>query len=282
MNRHMVRMEPVDNLSFMKPLTDGSMNLIVTSPPYNLGKQYERRTTMEDYVGDQAQVIAECARLLHPRGSICWQVGNHVSDGEIYPLDIAIYGVFKALGLKLRNRIVWHFEHGLHCSKRLSGRYETILWFTKTDDYTFNLDAVRVPSKYPQKKHFKGPKLGELSGNPLGKNPGDVWIFPNVKNNHVEKTVHPCQFPVELVERLVLALTNRGETVLDPYMGVGSSVVAAMKHGRNAYGCDIVGDYVNVAWQRVNALRAGALKTRPMGKPVYDPTHARRARTTPV
>lgn len=277
-----VRMESVDNLSFMKPLTDGSMNLIVTSPPYNLGKQYERRTTMEDYVEEQAQVISECDRLLNPRGSICWQVGNHVNAGEIFPLDIAIYGVFKALGLKLRNRIIWHFEHGLHCSKRLSGRYETILWFTKSDDYTFNLDAVRVPSKYPQKKHFKGPRLGELSGNPLGKNPGDVWIFPNVKNNHVEKTLHPCQFPVELVERLVLALTNAGDSVLDPYMGVGSSLIAAMKHGRNAYGCDIVSDYVKIARQRVTALRTGALRTRPMGKPVYDPAHARRARTSTV
>jgi adenine-specific DNA-methyltransferase len=277
-----VRMERVDNLSFMRPLTDGSMNLIVTSPPYNLGKEYERRTTMEDYVAEQAVVISECARLLHPRGSICWQVGNHVNGGEIFPLDIPIYGVFKALGFKLRNRIIWHFEHGLHCSKRLSGRYETILWFTKTDDYTFNLDAIRVPAKYPQKKHFKGPKLGELSGNPLGKNPGDVWILPNVKNNHVEKTVHPCQFPVELVERLVLALTNRGDAVLDPYMGVGSSVVAAMKHGRHAYGCDVVADYVDVAWARVHALESGVLKTRPMGKPVYDPTYARSTRSTPV
>jgi adenine-specific DNA-methyltransferase len=128
-------------------------------------------------------------RLLHPRGSICWQVGNHVDDGEVVPLDIVLYPIFKEHGLKLRNRIVWHFEHGLHCTKRLSGRYETILWFTKSNDYTFNLDPIRVPSKYPGKKHFKGPRAGQLSGNPLGKNPSDVWIFPNVKNNHVEKTV---------------------------------------------------------------------------------------------
>jgi adenine-specific DNA-methyltransferase len=277
-----VRMECADNLSFMRPLANGSMNLIVTSPPYNLGKQYEHRAPMDEYLQDQARVIAECARLLHERGSICWQVGNHVDDGEVYPLDIVIYRVFKDYGLKLRNRIVWHFEHGLHCSKRLSGRHETILWFTKSDEYTFHLDPIRVPSKYPQKKHFKGPRLGQLSGNPLGKNPGDVWIFPNVKNNHVEKTAHPCQFPVELVERLVLALTDRGDTVFDPYMGVGSAVVAAIKHGRNGCGCDVVRDYVDLAWTRVNALRSGALKTRPMGKPVYDPARPRGARSAPV
>lgn len=261
-----------DNLAFMRTLKTGSMKLIVTSPPYNLGKSYERRkSTLERYINDQASVIAECVRLLHPNGSLCWQVGNHVQNGEVFPLDMVLYHVFKDHGLKLRNRIVWHFEHGLHCSNRLSGRHETILWFTKSDEYTFNLDTIRVPSKYPNKKYFKGPKIGQLSGNPLGKNPGDVWIFPNVKNNHVEKTVHPCQFPVELVERLVLSLTEGGDNVFDPYMGVGSSVIAALKHDRVGYGCDTEKQYVDVAWQRVHELRAGKLKTRPMFRPVYDP-----------
>jgi adenine-specific DNA-methyltransferase len=261
-----------DNLSFVGSIPSDTVKLIVTSPPYNIGKEYERRTSLDDYVQRQMHLISECVRVLHPAGSLCWQVGNHVQDGEIFPLDIVLYHIFKDHGLKLRNRIIWHFEHGLHCSKRLSGRHETILWFTKSDDYTFNLDSIRVPSKYPNKKHFKGPKAGQLSGNPLGKNPGDVWIFPNVKNNHVEKTIHPCQFPVELVERLVLSLTNPNEIVFDPYMGVGSAIIAALKHDRIGYGCDIVKEYVDIAWERVHQLRAGALRTRPMGKPVYDPS----------
>jgi adenine-specific DNA-methyltransferase len=272
-NDAQVNLKCQDNLAFMRPLPDASMKLIVTSPPYNLGKRYERRSPLEDYVQQQAQVISECVRLLHPEGSLCWQVGNHV-NGEIYPLDIVLYPVFKEHGLKLRNRIVWHFEHGLHCSKRLSGRYETILWFTKGDEYTFHLDPIRVPSKYPNKKYFKGPKRGQLSGNPMGKNPGDVWIFPNVKNNHVEKTPHPCQFPVELVERLVLALTDAGDSVFDPYVGVGSAVIAAVKHNRHGYGCDIVKEYVDMAWERLHALRAGTLRTRPMNRPVYEPKSA--------
>lgn len=266
-----VKMACQDNLGFMRPLPDGMMHLIVTSPPYNIGKRYERRSPLDSYIQAQAQVISECVRLLSDRGSLCWQVGNHVDNGEIFPLDMVLYPIFREHGLKLRNRIVWHFEHGLHCSKRFSGRYETILWFTKTDDYTFDLDPVRVPSKYPGKKYFKGPKAGQLSGNPLGKNPSDVWVIPNVKNNHVEKTVHPCQFPVELVERLVLSMTREGDNVFDPYMGVGSSVIAAMKHGRSGYGCDVEKEYVDIAWERVHLQRAGFLKTRPMGKPVYDP-----------
>jgi adenine-specific DNA-methyltransferase len=260
-----------DNLVFMRKQADESMHLIVTSPPYNIGKSYEKRTTNEVYIEQQVAAIAEAVRLLHPRGSICWQVGNHVDDGEIFPLDALLYPHFKSHGLRLRNRIVWTFGHGLHCQKRFSGRHETILWFTKSDDYTFNLDPVRIPSKYPEKKHFKGPNRGELSGNPLGKNPSDVWDIPNVKSNHVEKTGHPCQFPIGLVERLVLSLTNKGDNVLDPYLGAGSSAIAALKNGRNALGCDLVPEYVEIAQDRVAALRAGELRTRPMNKPIYQP-----------
>ncbi len=260
-----------DNRVFLSSLPDESMKLVVTSPPYNLGKRYEAKAPLDVYVEAQRYVIAECVRLLHPCGSICWQVGNYVENGEIIPLDSILYPVFHAQGLKLRNRIVWHFGHGLHCTKRLSGRYETINWWTKEASYTWNLDEIRVPSKYPNKRHFKGPNVGKLSGNPKGKNPSDVWTFPNVKNNHVEKTIHPCQFPVELVERLVLSMTNVGDAVLDPYMGVGSTIIAALKHDRVAYGCDIVPAYVEIARQRVEQLRAGTLRTRPMGKPVYDP-----------
>jgi len=261
-----------DNRTFLPKLAASSVKLVVTSPPYNIGKSYERRTSLSRYIEEQEPIIAECVRVLHDEGSICWQVGNHVLDGEVFPLDIVLYPIFARHGLRLRNRIVWHFEHGLHCSKRLSGRHETILWFTKGEDYTFHLDPIRVPSKYPGKKHFKGPRAGQLSGNPLGKNPGDVWVFPNVKNNHVEKTIHPCQFPVELVERLVLSLTNPGDSLLDPFMGVGSAIVAAAKHGRNAFGCDTVAEYVQIARDRVAGAKAGTLRTRPMDRPVYDPT----------
>ena len=267
-----VHMACQDNLKFMRPLANDSMQLIITSPPYNIGKSYERRSPLEAYVKSQAQVISESVRLLADSGSLCWQVGNHVDHGQIFPLDMLLYPVFREHGLKLRNRIIWHFEHGLHCSKRFSGRYETILWFTKSDDYIFNLDPVRVPSKYPGKKYFKGPKAGQLSGNPLGKNPSDIWVIPNVKHNHVEKTYHPCQFPVELVERLVLSMTNSGDRVFDPYMGVGSSIIAAVKNNRQGYGCDIQQDYVDLAWERLRQLRAGSLKMRPMNKPIYDPS----------
>jgi len=174
----------------------------------------------------------------------------------------------------MRNRIIWHFEHGLHCNNRFSGRYETIIWFTKSDNYTFNLDPVRVPQKYPGKKYFKGPKAGQYSGNPLGKNPGDLWIIPNVKSNHVEKTEHPCQFPVELIERLVLSLTNEGDWVFDPFLGTGTSIIAAIRHNRKGVGAEVLPKYVELAYERITGELEGTLKTRPMNKPVYDPIEA--------
>lgn len=273
-----------DVSEYLVHVPDNSVALVITSPPYNLGKEYENRVSIEQYLKTQAQLIAQLYRVLREDGGICWQVGNFVEDGEVYPLDVLYYPIFKELGMKLRNRIVWKFGHGLHASRRFSGRYETILWFTKSDHYVFNLDAVRIPAKYPGKRHFKGPNKGKPSGNPLGKNPSDVWEIlvqdweelvwdiPNVKSNHPEKTIHPCQFPIELVERCVLALTNEGDWVLDPYMGVGSALIAALMHDRRVMGCEKEVAYVEIARQRILDYFNGTLRYRPLGKPVYQPT----------
>jgi adenine-specific DNA-methyltransferase len=258
-------------LDFIKTVPDSSIQLVVTSPPYNIGKAYEKRINLEEYINQQEIVIRESFRILKDTGSICWQTGNFIKNSEIIPLDVALFPIFSKLGMRLRNRIIWHFEHGLHCTKRFSGRYETILWFTKTDNYIFNLDPIRIPQKYPSKKYFKGPNAGQLSCNPLGKNPGDVWIIPNVKNNHVEKTIHPCQFPVELIERLVLSMTNEGDFVLDPFVGVGTSIIAAILHNRKGVGSEIKQEYVEIAKNRINLAFTRRLKTRPMNQPIYDP-----------
>ena len=282
-----------DSIKFLKEIPDNSMQLIVTSPPYNIGKVYEKRKKLHEYLAYQYSVIKECKRILTARGSICWQVGNYIEDGEVYPLDIYFYEIFKDLGYKLRNRIIWHFGHGLHAQRRFSGRYETILWFTKTDEYVFNLDSVRVPSKYPGKRHYKGARKGQPSCNPLGKNPSDIWEFiatefdealwdiPNVKSNHPEKTGHPCQYPIELIERLVLALTNEKDVILDPFMGVGSALLAALIHNRKAAGIDKENSYVNTAIDRIEQFKKGELKKRKLGKKVYKPTGTEKVSKVP-
>lgn len=228
-----------DVVKKLSGLRDNHYDLIITSPPYNIGKVYERgsKLDLQGYVKWLNSVIDLLVKKLKDTGSICWQVGNYVNDGEVFPLDIFFYSAFKKHNMQLRNRIVWHFNFGLHSTKRLSGRYETILWFTKTEKYKFNSDAIRVPQLYPGKRHSEKKKgrAGKLSGNPLGKNATDFWIFsaeqhfaessvwelPNVKANHPEKTIHPCQFPLELAERCVLAFTDANDLVLDPFVGAG-------------------------------------------------------------
>jgi DNA modification methylase len=269
----------------LSSVPDAQVKLIVTSPPYNIGKEYEQAQTLDAYLQSFEKAAEQFLRVLHPEGSLCWQVGNYVTEGEIVPLDVLFYSFWKRYGFKLRNRVIWHFDHGLHAQRRFSGRYEVLLWFTRGDTYTFNLDAVRVPSKYPGKKHYKGPRKGQLSGNPLGKNPSDfwgevkevvsddwdrgVWEVPNVKHNHPEKTAHPCQFPIEFVERCVLAFTNPGDLVLDPYAGSGTSVLAALKLGRRGLMCETDAGYIEIAKQRLAAFESGTLGYRELGKPIY-------------
>ena len=269
-----------DCMEFLQAMPDESVQLVVTSPPYNIGKEYEDVLDIDVYKTQQRKVIKQCIRVLKPEGSICWQVGNYVDNGAIVPLDILLYDCFRENGLKLRNRIVWHFGHGLHCQNRFSGRYETINWFTKSDDYVFNLDPVRVPQKYPGKKHFKGPNKGKYSGNPKGKNPSDVWDIPNVKANHVEKTEHPCQFPISLIQRLVLSMTNEGDLVFDPFMGVGTTAVAAVINQRRAAGAEIIKRYYDLSVDRIRQALVGELRIRP-DKPVYQPSENSTLTTNP-
>ncbi len=261
-------------------------DLVLTSPGYNVEKEYESKKSIEEYLENQKGIIERAVQLTNDNGSICWQVGSYINKrtSEVFPLDIFYYQIFKDFGLKLRNRIVWTFGHGLHAKHKFSGRYETILWFTKSDDYIFNLDNIRVPAKYPGKRYHRGPKKGEISGNPLGKNPTDiwkvllddwekeVWEIPNVKANHVEKTGHPCQFPVELAERCILALTNTNSWVLDPYVGVCSTPIAAIKNNRNCLGIDKEERYLNVGIERINKFRNDELKLRPLERPIFEPS----------
>lgn len=147
-----------DCLDFLKQLPVESVQLVVTSPPYNIGKRYEKKRSIDRYLSEQQAVINRCVDLLRPGGSICWQVGNHIAGPqEIVPLDIALYPLFASRGLKLRNRIIWHFEHGLHCSRRFSGRYETVLWFTK---------EIRIPSTSTRFECLKSTPARSTSADP--------------------------------------------------------------------------------------------------------------------
>lgn len=274
-----------DSFRKIEQLADNSVQLVVTSPPYNLGKSYEKKTSLSYYLDPYKEFISSLFKIVSPTGSVCWQVGNTIRDGAVFPLDIYFYPLFIDAGFQLKSRIIWHFRHGLHAQKRLSGRYETILWFSKCKNPTFNLDPIRIPALYPGKTAFKGPRKGLPTGHPAGKNPSDfwpdvlleewetaIWDFPNVKANHPEKTFHPCQYPVELAERCVLALSDCNDLVFDPFLGVGSTAIAASRHGRRFLGFDFNSDYVAMARSRLKLEKAGKLLTRKLGTEIHRPS----------
>jgi len=267
-----------DCLELIKQIEADSIDLIITSPPYCMGKRYENpKDDLKTFTEQHVSLLPEIYRILSPGGSMCWQIGYHVKDSTIMPLDYIIYDIInKQLseeirnGLVLRNRIVWTFGHGLNNTKRFSGRHEVILWYTKGEEYLFDLDSVRIPQKYPGKRYFKGDKKGELSGNPLGKNPSDVWDVPNVKANHIEKTEHPCQFPIVIPQRLIKSLTPPNGIVLDPFTGSGSSGIAAAIEKRRFIGAELSPEYHAIAKKRINDAISGKISYRE-DKPVIEP-----------
>lgn len=266
-----------DCLDLLRSLPNESVDLVITSPPYCMRKAYEdTHDDIETFKNQHVKIFNELHRVVKKGGSICWQVGYHVSDKCVIPLDCIIYNIFTSLSENLetpfilRNRIIWTFGHGLNSSKRFSGRHETIMWFTKGKQTIFKLDEIRVPQKYPGKRSYKGPNKGQLSGNPLGKNPSDVWEIPNVKANHIEKTKHPCQFPVAIPQRLIKALTEPNGLVLDPFMGAGSTGVAAVVEDRRFVGAEIQKDYYYISVDRLREAATGKAKFRE-DKPVAEP-----------
>lgn len=264
---------PGDCAELLRSMPDESVDLVLTSPPYCIGKAYEDKTKAEDFLKDHEAILPEIVRVTKIGGSICWQVGYHVNNGVVTPLDFLVYRILteKCKDVHLRNRIVWTFGHGLHSADRFSGRHETLLWFTKGNSYKFNLDDVRIPQKYPGKRHYKGDQKGQPSGNPKGKNPADVWDIPNVKANHVEKTAHPCQFPIALAQRVIKALTNPDDLVLDPYAGSGTTGAASALLNRKFVGAEIEPKYYKIARNRLKSAIEDKLKFRPENLPVYVP-----------
>ena len=262
-----------DCLTLLKALPDDCLSLTVSSPPYCMGKEYEPGNNVEDFVSAHEKVLPEIVRSTKPGGSICWQVGYHVRENHVVPLDYLIFDLMRTAckDMVLRNRIIWTFGHGMHGYDRFSGRHETILWFTKGNSYEFNLDSVRVPQKYPGKTSTRGPKKGQLSGNPLGKNPADVWDIPNVKSNHIEKTAHPCQFPVALPQRLIRALTNADDLILDPYAGTSSTGVAAVLEKRRFLGAEMSSVYCQIGIKRLNEALNGSARIRPLNQEIHVP-----------
>jgi adenine-specific DNA-methyltransferase len=234
--------------------------LTVTSPPYNIGKEYEQSMPMDEYVAWCARWCGQVHALTTRHGAFWLNVGYVplAGRGKAVPLP---YLLWDKTPFFLMQEVVWNYGAGVACRNSFSPRNEKFLWYVKTaNKYTFNLDAVRDPDvKYPNQK-----KNGVLRCNPNGKNPSDVWAIPKItsgeKRSSAERTAHPAQFPVAVIERVVLASSNQGDLVLDPFMGSGTTAEVALAHGRKVVGFEIREDYCKIAVDRLRALGVGQAK----------------------
>lgn len=237
-----------DALDMDEVVADGAVDLVVTSPPYNIGKEYEEVMALEDYLDFTRRWMGLAERTLAADGSFWLNIGfRKESDGRQYvPWEYDIYPIVRdELDISLVQQVVWHYKAGVNCRNRFSPKKETWLYcVADLDDYTFNLDEVRVPAKYPNQK-----KDGELKVNPNGKNPGDVWDIPKVTSGtdraSPERTDHPAQFPEAVIERIVEASSDPGDVILDPFLGSGTTMKVARDLGRSCIGFERDEEYVD-------------------------------------
>ena len=231
------------------------IDLTITSPPYNVGKEYEQPTAIDDYVQWCHTWISDIYRVTRPAGSFWLNLGYFTLPLRATAIPIA-YLLWRQIPFYLLQEIIWNYGAGVACKKMFSPRNEKLLWYVKdAQQYTFNLDDVRDPNvKYPHQK-----KNGRLKCNPLGKNPTDVWQIPKVtsgaKRSSPERTPHPAQFPLALVDRIVKASSNRGDILLDPFVGSGTVAVSGMAAQRYVIGFDRERKYLDIAAQRLEAQR---------------------------
>lgn len=242
-----------DCIQGMQKLPNHLINLTVTSPPYNIGKEYESLIETSDYINWCVKWIKEIYRITATNGAFWLNVGYfEVKDkGLAVPIP---YLLWDKTDFYLLQEVVWNYAAGVACKSRFSPRNEKLLWYVKNQrQYVFNLDDVRDPNvKYPNQK-----KNGKLKCNPLGKNPTDVWQIAKVTSganrSSKERTPHPAQFPTEMIERIIKSSSNWGDLIIDPFLGSGSTAVAAIENGRNVIGFEIEEKYVQIAKKRIES-----------------------------
>lgn len=226
-----------DAIDLLSTLEEDSVDLIIADPPYNLGKSYGNNSdemSFSDYLDFTRKWLFECGRVLKKTGSIYVFMGfRYIS----YLYDI----MDKELDLRFNSWIVWHYTQGMGKTKGFSPRHDDVLFFTATDEFTFNLDDIRVPQKYYRQRN-----------NMRGANPGDVWTFSHVHYSNPNRQAHPTQKPEGLIERMVLASSNSGDLVLDPFSGSGTTLRVCDQLERASLGFEINPEYVDMTKKRLD------------------------------
>jgi adenine-specific DNA-methyltransferase len=242
-----------DCLTAMSEIPDNLLDLTVTSPPYNIGKEYEEIAQLSDYLNWCQKWVGEIYRITRVQGAFWLNLGYITIPDRAKAIPIS-YLLWDRIPFFLIQEIVWNYGAGVAGKKFLSPRNEKFLWYVKDKDaYTFNLDDIRDPNvKYPNQK-----KNGKIKVNSLGKNPTDVWEFPKVTSGmnraSKERTPHPAQFPLAVIDRIIKACSNVGEVLVDPFMGSGTTALAALSLDRKVVGFEIRRDYCDIIANRINS-----------------------------
>jgi len=242
----------MDCIEGMTALQKGVINLAITSPPYNIGKEYESTMEIEEYIQWCSTWLQQVARLIADNGAFWLNLGYiPISDrGKAIPIP---YLLWDKVPMFLQQEVIWNYGAGVAGKRFFSPRNEKFLWYLKnSDSYTFNLDQIRDPNvKYPNQK-----KNGKIKVNPIGKNPSDVWEFPKVTSGagraSKERTPHPAQFPIAVIDRIILGCSNSNDLIMDPFLGSGTTAAVAIRRGRYCVGFEIRKDYCDIACERLS------------------------------
>lgn len=226
-----------DVLEKMKLLENESVDLIVTDPPYNLNKDYGKsqdKLEFDEYIAFSKEWLSECKRVLKKNGTIYVFMGMRYIS-YIYEI------LEKDLGFTFNSWITWFYTQGIGKTKGFSPRHDDILMFTKdAKKYTFNLDDIRVPQKFYRSVN-----------NMRGANPGNVWEFSHMHYCNAKRQAHPTQKPEGLYERMILASSNEGDTVLDPFGGSGTCLHVCQNTGRNGITIELNPEYCEMTEERL-------------------------------
>jgi len=240
-----------DTLQLQRTLSRQYFDAVITSPPYNIGKEYESVMPLDEYIVWSTKWINDSSNALNPNGALLLNLGYVSMSDKARAIPLP-YLLWDKVPLFLNQEIVWNYSAGVACKNYLSPRNEKILWYVKDrHKYTFNLDAIRDKNvKYPNSR-----RNGKLRVNTLGKNPSDVWEIAKVttgrnRSSH-ERTPHPCQFPLDLINRLVLGFTNEYDIVFDPFMGSGTTFESCIRNNRFCVGFEILPEYCEIAKTRI-------------------------------
>jgi len=226
----------MDCLEVLEQIPDESVQLIICDPPYNLDlADWDRHS---DYVEWALSWLEACVRVLARTGSLVLFGGLQYQNEQTGDLQALMYAIRNRLPLRLVNLIIWHYRNGMSAHRFFANRHEEIAWYTRTRKYTFNLDAVRIPFAPEVKRAYLRDKRLNPESVEKGKNPTNVWDIPRLNGNATERVGHPTQKPAALIERIVRALSNPGDLILDFFAGSGVAAAVAMREARHSIVAD--------------------------------------------